>query len=505
VKYKKENRMLHFQAGEKLTVVGIGASAGGLEALLSLLPYMRPTGRITYIISQHMAQNAHSALMVQLLGRVSPLPVTQALPDEKLLPDHIYLIPPGRNGVVESGHIRLQLPQPHMLSSPSVDVLFSSIAENCKNFGIGVIVSGTGSDGTAGCRAIKSHGGTTFAQDPHAAVYSGMPSSAIEAGVVDCVVREQEIPEAIIARSQAGKSTRAAAAAQTEKSPMNMAAPDELALGKILQLVTRSTGTDFSGYKEETLQRRLEKRLALLKIPTLQEYLEHLRAHPAELVNLQHAFLVTLSSFFRDHAAFHALEQHLRRLLESKQPGDEIRVWVPGCATGEEVYTLAIILSEILAARAHQFAISIVGSDLNPEAIPPASRGLYKQNALKEIDPVLLERYFERKRGGWQVKATLQAMCRFECCDVLRREPLQGLDLISCRNLLIYLKVDAQARLFRKFHECLRPQGLLFLGQSETAGTSGQALFAPLDSYYRIFERPHFDVAKLDSRAAKQE
>jgi chemotaxis methyl-accepting protein methylase len=479
-------RMLNSQANVKLVVVGIGASAGGLEALLSLLPHMRTTGYVAYVLSQHMAQDAHSALMVQLLNRVSPLPVTQAVADEKLLVDRIYLIPPGRNGVVEDGHIRLQPPQPHMLSTPSVDVLFASIADNCKKRGVGVILSGTGADGTAGCRAIKAQGGITFAQDPAAAVYAGMPSFAIAAGAIDHVLLETALPEAILVQISGTGSNLPAA---EPRPSTHLTASDGAAFAKILQLVTQSTGTDFSGYKEETLQRRLDKRQAMLKMPTTEAYLAHLRQHPAELGNLQHAFLVTLSSFFRDSAAFQALEPHLRHFLESKQPGDEVRIWVPGCASGEEVYTLAILLCEILAGRVNDIAISIVGSDLNLEAIALATRGWYKQSAFKEMDPVLLERYFEPRPGGWQVRPALQAMCSFECCDVLRREPLHQLDLISCRNLLIYFKPDTQARLLRKFHECLLPNGLLFLGHSESAGMFDKTLFISTDSYYRIYQR----------------
>jgi chemotaxis methyl-accepting protein methylase len=477
--------MAHSQTGTRLYMVAIGASAGGLEALLSLLPKMRATGYVTYVISQHMAQDAHSALMVELLNRVSPLPVTQALPDEKLLPDRIYLIPPGRNGVVKDGLIHLQPPLAHMLSTPSVDVLFNSIADNCKSRGVGVILSGTGSDGTSGCRAIRSHGGITFAQDPEAAVYNGMPSSAIAAGAIDHVFRESDLPEEILARLPGIRPSHPGEARFSRREDVHV----EPALKKILQLVMQATGTDFSGYKEGTLQRRLEKRQASLKIPSVEGYLTHLRKHPDELANLQHAFLVSLSSFFRDHASFHALQRELHRLVERKKHGEDIRIWVPGCASGEEVYTLAIILTELLRERVHEFAISIVGTDLNAEAISHAEAGIYKKSAFKEMDPVLHERYFHSRGESWQIDRRLQDMCQFERGDVLRREPLQRLDLISCRNLLIYLKTDVQECLFQKFHDSLVPHGLLFLGQSESIGFSGKALFAPIDSYYRIFER----------------
>jgi chemotaxis methyl-accepting protein methylase len=440
---------------------------------------------MTYVISQHMAQDAHSALMVELLNRVSPLPITQALPDEKLLPDHIYLIPPGRNGVIQGGHIRLRSPPERMLSIPSVDVLFDSIAQDCKSHGIGVVLSGTGSDGTTGSRAIRKCGGITFAQDPHSAVYDGMPSSAIASGAIDFICDEARLFAEMVARipDLSRNSLAGSAALPREKTPAGTA------FQKILQLVTRATGTDFSGYKAETLQRRLEKRQTALNIASMESYLEHVQKHPGELANLEHAFLVTLSSFFRDQAAFRALQQALGRLAARKKPGEGMRVWVPGCGSGEEVYTVAIILCELMGKRIDDVSITIIGSDLNPQAIAYAVEGIYEQGVFKEMDPKLFERYFSSEDGRWKVAAHLQSMCQFECTDVLRRGALPNLDLISCRNLLIYLNLDTQKKMFQKFHECLVPHGLLFLGQSESVGVFGEVLFVPIDSYYRIFER----------------
>lgn len=470
----------------KLYVVGIGASAGGLEALLSLLAKMHATGRVTYVIAQHMARDAHATLMVQLLNRVSPLPVTLAASDEQLLPDRIYLIPPGRDGVVQDGRIHLQSPRKDGLSAPSVNVLFSAIADSCKQHGMGVILSGTGSDGTQGCRAIKAQGGITFAQDPEAATYDGMPSSAIAAGVIDHIFHESDLPHEILARLPGLNSIDVTS--DTTSSEV-LSSSDEKALQKILPLIKQATGSDFSGYKEETLLRRLGKRREVLGLATLGDYLVHLKQHPNELANLQHAFLVSLSSFFRDRASFQVLEQAWRRLIDRKQAGEPIRVWVAGCATGEEVYTLAIMLFEMLGRDLHGHDVSIVGTDLNPEAIAMARNGSYKPNVFKEMDPALRERYFYPSGECWQVRPELQSICQFECRDLLQHAPLAGMDLVSCRNLLIYLKVSAQDRLLRKFHECLVPNGLLFLGESESGGMYGTTLFTPVDNFYRLFER----------------
>lgn len=463
-------------------MVGIGASAGGLEALLLLLAETSATGCLTYVLAQHMAQDGHASLMVELLNRVSKLAVILAKPDERLLPDRVYLIPPGRDGVAINGHLRLQPPAAGALSTPSIDVLFNSIAENYGEHGVGVVLSGTGSDGTAGCRIIQAKGGVTFAQRPDTAIYSGMPAAAIKAGVVAYVAHESDLPREILTRLHISDR-------QPARLGLDEYATTNRALEKILQRVADVTHIDFSGYKEETLLRRQEKRQAMLKIASIEDYLLHVEKHPNELIQLQHAFLVSLSSFFRDRGAFDALQRPMRQMLDNKKAGDEIRVWVPGCASGEEVYSLAIMLFEMLGDQVRDYKISLLGTDLNAEAIAQAVSGYYQTKALQEIDPQVLERYFRPAGAGWQIKGFLQAICRFECGDVTRCDAMSGYDLISCRNLLIYLKGPVQGRLLQNFHKALKPDGLLFLGQSESLGMSGSLLFIPIDSYQRIFRK----------------
>jgi len=474
-------------------IVGIGASAGGLEALLSLLFHLKPTGRIAYVIAQHMAHDGHSTLMVNLLNRSSALQVIQAGAIEKLLPDRVYLIPSGQDGVVENGCIRLQPPFKSNLSTPSVNILLSSIAEESGRCAVGIILSGTGSDGVAGCRAIKARGGITFAQDPEAAVYDGMPSAAIEAGTIDHVFKESEIPNQILARLPGVRVLPMATAMPMAKPVTVAAAPVPTAanpeLARLVRMVLDATGIDFSGYKEETLLRRIEKRMAVLSIATMADYFAHIAKNPGELVNLQHLFLVSLSSFFRDRESFSALERELRSIIGSKKPGDAIRFWVPGCASGEEVYTLAIILAEMLGEESARYDISITGTDLNPEALEIAQAGLYRQTAFKEMEHELLERYFLIKGLHCQVNDAIRAMCTFQRQDVVKGEPLRNLDLVSCRNLLIYMKSPLQDALFRKFHQALLPHGLLFIGQSENIGLMGSTLFTAIDHYHRLYRR----------------
>lgn len=473
-------------------VVCIGASAGGLEALLVVLFHLRPTGRMAYVIAQHMASGGHSTLMATLLSRNSRLPVLEAAANAPLLPDHVYVIPSGQDGVIQGGSIRLVSPARENLSTPSVNVLFSSAAEDAGRHAIGVVLSGTGSDGTAGCRAIKARGGKTFAQAPDAATYDGMPSSAIEAGVIDHVCRETELFETLIAALPGVSAPGHAAQTRPPQAPMTLEptpSGDSQYLSRLVRLIEEATGIDFAGYKEETLLRRLERRMSNLGIASLREYLQRASRDAGELQTIQQLFLVSLSSFFRDAESFEVLARELRTLLSAGSNEQRIRCWVPGCATGEEVYTLAIILAEVLGERLLQHDIVITGTDLNPDALQTAAAGLYGAAAFKEMEPLLRQRYFAAEGTQWLIGDRIRSMCRFEQRDVIATRPAESQDLISCRNLLIYLKGDLQDRLMRKFHQSLHPHGLLFLSQSENLGPLGGTLFKGIDTAHRLYRR----------------
>jgi len=491
----------------KLHVAGIGASAGGLEAMLPMFAQMRPNGRLAYVVAQHMAKDGHDELVVRLMNRESTLPVVLGREGDSLQADTVYVIPSGKDGTVTGGTLSLHEPAPTNLSTPSVNTLFSSIAESGRGNAIGIVLSGTGSDGVAGCRALKAHGGLTIAQDPAECKFNGMPNAAIQAKLVD-----QVLPVAAIGETIAGRYPGAVIVAPPKvrfsvastATVQAVVAPENRELTQLIGLIHHATAIDFSSYKEETLLRRVERRKATLGIATAEQYLALIRRQPEELHTLQHLFLVSVSSFFRDRASFAELERSLAAAIAAKAAGEPLRVWVPGCASGEEPYTLAILLCELLDKSAGRDGlrdqrnrpnpVSIIGTDLNPEALDMARAGVYRQTAFREMDDVLRERYFIAKGQHYEVGPALRELVQFEQRDVLTGTPKSlaaNLDLVSCRNLLIYMKSHLQDQLITSFHRALAPQGLLFIGQSESLGLVGNSLFAPIDHYHRLFRRRH--------------
>lgn len=470
-----------------LHVVGIGASAGGLEAMLAMLARMRTTGRLTYVVAQHMARDGHDELMVRLIGRESALPVVLARDGEILRADTVQVIPSGKDGTVRGATPTLSLQEPSAthLSTPSVNTLFASIAASCQRKAIGIVLSGTGFDGVAGCRAIKAHGGLTMAQDPNEAKFNGMPSAVIEADLVDRIL-SVEAMGSTLATLFPGTPDKTAL---LPDPPLPEPARRELEV--LLRMVHQATGIDFSSYKEETLVRRLEKRKVVLGMENAEVYLSLVRRQPEELKTLQHLFLVSVSSFFRDHASFRELERLLAAILASKRNGEAFRVWVPGCASGEEAYTLAILITELLGSPPNRLALQVVGTDLNPEGLELARSGLYRQAAFKEMDNALRDRYFQTRGQEFEICPEIRKMVTFEQRDVMSGPPCESLDLISCRNLLIYMKSHLQERLIASFHHALVPGGVLFIGQSESLGVIGNSLFSPVDHYHRLFRSRH--------------
>jgi len=477
-------------------VAGIGASAGGLEAMLPMCARLRPTGRIAYVIAQHMAHNGHSELVARLIQRESALPVVLADKTMKLQADTVYLIPAGRDGLVRSDMLTLSEPVPGSISTPSVNVLFKSIAESCGSRAIGIVLSGTGSDGVAGCRFIRATGGLTLAQQPDEAKYSGMPLAVIDAGLADQVVPAEEIGERLTARipgcAAPPLAVRApAAAAETESGESVISDAQRRELEQLQRQVLEATGIDFSSYKEDTLLRRLEKRKSTVGVTSADAYQALILRNPHELHSLQHLFLVSMSSFYRDRDSFLSLERALAVRIVDKPSGAPVRVWVPGCASGEEPYTLAVILNELLGSCRQLHPVSIVATDLNTEALDKARAGIYPRTAFHEMDDALRERYFNPRGQHFEVTPELKACVQFEQRDVLTGAPPAKLDLVSCRNLLIYMKSHLQDQLIRLFHQALLPGGLLFLGQYESLTFVGNSLFAPVDQYNRVFHRRH--------------
>jgi chemotaxis protein methyltransferase CheR/two-component system CheB/CheR fusion protein len=470
-----------------LHVAGIGASAGGLEAMLPMFARMQATGRIAFVVAQHMAKDGHDELVVRLIGRESALPVVLALHGVRLQADTVYVIPSGKDGRVNGDTLSLSEPAAEHLSTPSVNALFVSIAESGKARAIGILLSGTGSDGAIGCRAIKAGGGLTLAQDPLEAKFNGMPVAAITAKTIDKVLSVERIGATLaeLFPGAAMPPSVSTVSAVSEEDAVSAAAQREL--DTLLRQVHQATSIDFSSYKEETLLRRLEKRKSTLGIGSPDAYQALIRRQPEELHVLQHLFLVSVSSFFRDRESFVALKMSLAKIVSGKPATEPVRVWVAGCASGEEPYTLAILLRELT----DKHRIEIIATDLNPEALAMCREGVYRLTAFKEMDADLRDRYFLPKGQHFEIKPEIKACVRFEQRDVLGGAPPDNLDLVSCRNLLIYMKSKLQDKLIKSFHQALRSQGLLFIGQSESLSFVGNSLFAPIDHYHRLFRRRH--------------
>lgn len=460
-------------------LVGIGASAGGLEALSALIGALPVDLGNSYVVVQHLSPT-HRSMMVQLLGRETAMVVREVEDGIRPEPDIIYVAPASRNAIMRDGRFVLLETVREALPKPSVNAFFSSLASDIGEDAIGVILSGTGSDGTVGLREIKASGGFTFSQDPTTAKYGGMPQSAIDSGCVDWILPPERIA-AEIANITRNRGVALLLPGQAMQQPATT-------IKKLLLKVKQHTRIDFGGYKEATIWRRIERRMAANHVFSIEEYLALTERQPDELERLAKDILISVTAFFRDPEAFEVLASMLPGLLKNKQPGDEIRIWVPGCATGEEAYSIAMLISEMLGSMASQYKIQIFATDLDNEAMNFARRGLYSEGSLAELKPALLSRYFQAQRGRFEISRTLREMVVFARQDLVQDPPFLRLDLISCRNVLIYLKNDLQAKIFSTFHYGLRPGSLLFLGKSE--GVFQQdGLFDVIDKTARLFRR----------------
>lgn len=466
----------------QLYVVGIGASAGGLEATRPMLANLAINGKAAYIVAQHMSPQ-HRSMLVELLNKDSTLPVLEASNGLELKADTIYVTPPNKDSFIKGGKVYLRRPTEVIGPKPSVDTLFASMANELGDHAIGVILSGTGSDGSHGCRTIKAAGGITIAQDPASAKYDGMPSSAIRADAIDLILEPDAIGKQL---SEIIQSPPPDIPLSTRDDDDDSDAPN---LKTLLNQVFRRTNIDFTNYKESTLGRQLQRRMTSLRLETLDAYFDYIEENPIELENIQKSFLISVTSFFRDTKAFEAITEVLEKIIQTKKPRDSIRIWVPACATGEEVYTFAIILAELLGNRLHEFNVKIFGTDIDVGATEVARKGLYPEPTLAGLEPQLIDRYFLQEGRLYRVNKMIREMCVFARQDVVRDPPFLRMDMISCRNLLIYMKNNLQDKLINSFHYSLLPGGYLFLGQSESIGSAGMALFNSIDNTHKIFLR----------------
>jgi two-component system, chemotaxis family, CheB/CheR fusion protein len=456
-------------------IAGIGASAGGLEALTLLVGALPAGLNCTFAIVQHLSPHYRS-MMVELIGRETAMRVKAVEDGEVPLPGVIYIGPPKWNLLLRNGVFALVEPRPDVAPKPSANLFLKSLADEKGEYAIGVVLSGTGSDGAVGIRAIKANGGMTFAQSPDTAKYASMPQAAINTVAVDYI-----LPPHTIAHEIAQFVQRAPAAPATPPD-----VTDTQRFGRLLLEVRRFTKIDFSGYKETTLWRRVRRRMATNRVDTLEEYLDLAVARPEELESLAKDILISVTSFFRDAEAFGRLEAHLKSILEEKPQGSELRVWVPGCATGEEAYTIAIILAELLGEGLRHLNIQIFATDIDVDALNMARRATFPSAALGELSAELVARYFMPVGDQYEIVKQVRDLVVFARQDLVLDPPFLRLDLISCRNLLIYFSSELQAKVLSVMNYALADHGLLFLGRSENISQQ-ETLFEPVDPKARLF------------------
>ncbi len=471
------------------SIVGIGASAGGYEAFLRLIgPLPADTG-MAFVLVQHLDPH-HESKLTELLGRSTTLPVKEARNGMRIHPDHIYVMPPNVSMSLAGDLFRFQARKGGQLHLP-IDYFFRSLAEERPDRAIGIVLSGTGTDGTFGLQAIKGGGGITFAQDGKTAKYFGMPGSAIAAGCVDLVMDPESIAREL------GRIARHPYVGHPRSAPAKTAAvePDQLfrerndEMQVLFALLRSRSNVDFSHYKHSTLKRRIMRRMLLHKIDALPAYLKYLRAHLGEVDNLFNDLLINVTGFFRDPKVFQALKRRIFPKLLKDRPGDgPVRIWVCGCSTGEEAYSLAISLTEFLQAARIHLPAQIFATDISEPGLEKARAGIFPENILRDVSPERLRRFFIKTNNSNQVSKAIRDMCVFARQNVITDPPFSNLDLISCRNVLIYLGQVLQKKIMPVFHYALKPGGYLLLGSSETIGVASD-LFSLLDKRSKIYTK----------------
>ncbi|MCU7371690.1 PAS domain-containing protein [Paucibacter sp. O1-1] len=464
-------------------IVGLGASAGGLVALEQFLAQVPARSGLAYIVVQHL-DPTQKALLAELLQRVTSLPVRQAEAQQRIEPDSVYVIAPNTELSVAAGRLQLTPPsEPRGLRLP-IDVLFSSLAREQGRQAIAVVLSGMGADGTLGLQAVHAVGGLGAAQTPETAQFDAMPRSAIAAGGVALVAPPQELPGRILS--------------WLAREPAPAALPGDLQ--RIFGLLRQRTRHDFSLYKPSTLHRRIERRMAIHALATLAGYADFLAANPQEVELLFKELLIGVTSFFRDAPVWQQLaEQTLPELLARRAGQTQLRAWVVGCSTGEEAYSLAMVFAEVVQRLPQHrgCSLQIFASDLSPDAISSARRGQYPATLREQLSPQRLARFFTEQEGGYRIGKNIRDSVLFAQHDVLLDPPFTKLDLLCCRNLMIYFNAALQRRLLPLFHYSLRPGGVLLLGSSETVGRFTH-LFGAIESKLRLYLRQDHAAAGSD-------
>lgn len=460
----------------KLWVVGIGSSAGGLEALQAFVSHLPKNLNAAVIVAQHLAPHAKS-MLVELLSRQSTLPVSVAIDGEKLKAGQIYIVPPNHDIDLCENSLYLHQAGQETRPKPSVDTFFQSLARTWGAHSVGIILSGTGTDGTQGIQAVQAAGGLTLAQDDHSARYDGMPKSAADSGGVKAILAPdqmaQDLPQLMI---------------EHQRRREEMETGELTWISQILELLKERTGLNFTQYKIPTIRRRIERHMNHSRYERPEDYVTFLKSRPSELESLSQELFINVTSFFRDPEAFNALSPYLEKALEAKPQGLEFRVWVAGCATGEEAYSLAILINELVIKLGKMVKVRLFATDLDQDALSDARSGIYTAEELKGMDVPLLQKYFRPKGERFEVEKNLRESIVFARQDLGQSPPFVKMDFVACRNVMIYFGQPLQKRIFDLFHYALNTGGILFLGKSESVNESSN-LFETLDRKAKIFRK----------------
>ena len=468
-------------------IVGMGGSAGGLEAFGHFFTNMPINSGMAFVLVSHL-DPTQKGMMPELLQRFTKMQVFQAQDGMEVCPNCVYVIPPNRDLSIVHGTLQLlETSAPRGQRLP-IDFFFRHLAEDQEGYAIGIILSGMGTDGTLGIKAIKEKLGMVMAEEPSTAKYDGMPRSAIDTGLVDYIATAKELPAKLLGYANHTSTTVPA----IEEKQAN-------AIQKITALLRSQTRHDFSLYKKNTLFRRIERRMNVHRIATLDVYIRYLRENPPEIELLFKELLIGVTNFFRDTAAFEALkEKAISLMVKSKTKENILRVWIPGCSTGEEAYSIAIIFLECMEKSKHNgvFKIQIFATDIDKDAVDKARTGFYAPNITADVSPERLQRFFVDEDGGYRLKKEVREPIIFAPQNLIMDPPFTKLDLISCRNVMIYMTVELQKKLLPLMHYALNPDGLLFLGVSETIGNMTD-LFSTVDAQWRIYRRKESTAARI--------
>jgi len=461
-------------------IAAIGASAGGIEAVTELMQNLSVDTGMGFVVVQHLDPK-HQSILTELLAKKTSMPVEEVTDGMRVQRNHVYVIPPNASMSVSDYVLRIGPREEGRGMYTPIDHFMRSLAGAQGSQAIGIILSGSGTDGTLGMAEIQAQGGVTFAQDDTTAKYDGMPRSAIAAGCVDYVLPPKGIA------LELARIARHPYVSRDGDTAVQAVSTEGAGLNSIFQLLHRSTGLDFSHYRQTTILRRIQRRMVVHKVDRLKDYVKYIQTHPEEIKALYQDMLINVTSFFRNPKVFDSLKTEIfPEILKNWRPEATIRVWTPACASGEETYSMAIALLEFLGDKVAQTPVQFFGTDVSESSVAKARGGVYPENIQQDVSPERLGRFFVKVEGGYRISKNIRDMCIFAQHNVLNDPPFSQMDLICCRNLLIYLEPVLQNKVIALFHYAARPGGYLVLGTSEGVGT-GTNLFTPVDRAHKIF------------------